>query len=145
MRFLEILIPIFLAIYFFWPLIKARRVPAINILPTFTIVLFINHISIEGWRWQMIPLYIITIFTFLVTLPKFLMKKGQDEDTPPRINWIQHLGLALLLGLSAALPTLCLFPKSPTPVGPSALAPPPLNWSMKPAATPTPQPPRSAA
>ncbi len=118
MRFLEILIPIFLAIYFFWPLIKARRVPAINILPTFTIVLFINHINIEGWRWQMIPLYTITIFTFLVTLPKFLMKKGQDEDTPSRMNWIQHLGLALLLGLSAALPTLLPVPQIPNPRGP---------------------------
>ena len=69
---------------------RGRRVPAINILPTFTIVLLINHYSIEGWRWQMIPLYIITIFTFLVTLPNFLKKKGEDVDSAPRPGWPQR-------------------------------------------------------
>ncbi|HAE59602.1 MAG TPA: hypothetical protein DCG54_08865 [Anaerolineae bacterium] len=118
MRFLEILIPLFLSIYFFWPLIRRRRVPAINILPTFTIVLLINHYSIEGWRWQMIPLYIITIFTFLVTLPDFLKKKGEDVDSAPRPGWLQTLGLALLLGVSVALPTLLPVPSIPRPGGP---------------------------
>lgn len=118
MRFLEILLPIFLAIFFFWPLIRRRRIPAINILPTFTIVLLINHYTIEGWRWQMIPLYIITIFTFLVTLPNFLKKKGEDDDSVPRPNWLQHLGLALLLAVSAALPALLPVPAIPSPGGP---------------------------
>jgi len=118
MRFLEILLPIFLAIYFFWPLIRRKRVPAINILPTFTIVLLINHYSIEGWRWQMIPLYAITIFTFLVTLPNFLKKKGEDDDSAPRPGWLQTLGLALLLGIALALPALLPVPAIPRPGGP---------------------------
>jgi predicted dienelactone hydrolase len=118
MRFLEILLPIFLVIYFFWPLIKGRRVPAINILPTFTIVLLINHYTIEGWRWQMIPLYIITIFTFLVTLPNFLKKKGEDVDSAPRPSWYQTLGLVLLLAFSVALPALLPVPSIPRPDGP---------------------------
>jgi hypothetical protein len=118
MRFLEILIPVFLAIYFFWPLIRRRRVPAVNILPTFTIVLLINHISIEGWRWQMIPLYAITIFTFLVTLPNFLQKKGEEDDSTPRLSLLRHLGLALLLAASVALPTLLPVPAIPRPSGP---------------------------
>ncbi|MDX9990445.1 MAG: hypothetical protein RBS68_00220 [Anaerolineales bacterium] len=118
MRFLEILIPVFLAIYFFWPLTRRKRSPAINILPTFSIVLLINHYTIEGWRWQMIPLYILTIFTFLVTLPNFLRKKGEDEDSGPRPSLLQTLGLALLLAVSVALPSLLPVPSIPKPDGP---------------------------
>ncbi len=118
MRLLEILLPIFLAIFFFWPLSGRKRSPAISILPTFTIVILINHYRIEGWRWQMIPLYSIAIFTFLVTLPAFLKKKGAEDEITPRLKLPQIMGLILLLGASVALPTLLPVPTVPKPSGP---------------------------
>lgn len=121
MRPLEILLPVFLAIFLFWPLIRRKRTPAIGILPTFTIVILINHYRIEGWRWQMIPLYAITIFTFLVTLPAFLKKKGEDTDSEQKPGRMQTIGLFLLLAISVALPTLLPVPSVPKPSGPFSI------------------------
>ncbi len=118
MRLIEILLPIFLAIYFFWPLLGGRRIPAVNILPTFGIVLLINHFSIEGWRWQMIPLYIISIYTFLVTLPGFLRHKGEEQTDAPRPGWLKMTGIAFLLVIATALPALLPVPAIPRPTGP---------------------------
>jgi len=116
MRFFEILIPIILALYFFWPLLRRAHNPVHKALPALNIVLLAGHFLSEGWRWQMLPLYLLVLIVFLASLPNLYLEKGKQP--PPRPNWICSLGLALLLALSAALPTLLPVPSIPAPGGP---------------------------
>lgn len=103
MRPLEILVPLLLAIRLFWR--PARQ----SHLWYFTLTVFaalLLHILIEGWRWQMIPLYVLTII--LTALP-FL----GIEVKPPA----SYLTL-ILLAVSTALPILLPVPSIPAPNGP---------------------------
>ena len=66
MRPLEIVIPILLAVYLLWthphPLI-------IRLAPAAALIVMLVHFTLEGYRWQMIPLYALTlIWTALLFL-----------------------------------------------------------------------------
>jgi predicted dienelactone hydrolase len=116
MRFFEIMMPIILALYFFWPLLRREHNPVHKALPPLTIALLAGHFLSEGWRWQMIPLYLLVIVTFLSRMPNIL--SGKEKEPAPRPGWILSLGLALLLAASTALPTLLPVPAIPPPGGP---------------------------
>ncbi|MFO7585525.1 MAG: hypothetical protein R6W69_12405, partial [Anaerolineales bacterium] len=116
MRFFEIMLPIILALYFFWPHFRREHNPVHNMLPALNIALLAAHLLSEGWRWQMIPLYLLVLIVFLVSFPKLFLEKGKEPI--PRPGWIRSLGLLLLLAASAALPTLLPVPAIPQPGGP---------------------------
>ncbi len=63
MRTFEILILVFSLAFASWPLAMSARYPVIR--ATFAIPLalvLVGHFVIEGWRWQMVFLYMIAVW-----------------------------------------------------------------------------------
>jgi predicted dienelactone hydrolase len=106
MRPLEIVIPILLVTYLLW---KHPRPMIVRLLPAAGLVVTLIHFALEGYRWQMIPLYALTPLLALSSLIKI---KGTD-DWPMRAS-ILTIGLLLV---STALPILLPVPNIPTPSG----------------------------
>ncbi|MFN8411857.1 MAG: dienelactone hydrolase family protein [Anaerolineales bacterium] len=110
MRLLEIIIPILLALYLVWP---HPRPIAIRLTPVITAFATGLHFAIEGYRWQMIPLYVLTLLLVISSLIK--IKNSKDWST-----YASYLTVVLLL-LSTALPILLPVPKIPAPSGPYSI------------------------
>jgi predicted dienelactone hydrolase len=76
----------------------------------------------EGYRWQMVPLYCITVMLALMTAPNLrFVKASQAASSPKRANWLRLLGSVLNLfaiGLAATLPILFPHLRLPKPSGP---------------------------
>ncbi len=102
MRIFEILIPVLLALHLVW--LRPRRL-AIQLMPTLALLFVCIHLFIEGYRWQMIPLYALTVILSALILFKF--------DIHPAIAY----ATVLLLAAAVALPTLLPVPKIPAPSG----------------------------
>src|SRR5688572_18814516 len=65
MRPIEILIVLVPGLYLIWP---QPRPLAIRILPAVTGILIFVHLAVEGYRWQMIPLYFLTALLAIFSL-----------------------------------------------------------------------------
>ncbi len=107
MRLLEISIPSILTIYLLW---SHPRPQYIRWLPALTLLLTLLHFAIEGYRWQMIPVYIITGILGLTALARI----QSPVDWKPLASFLTFL----LLAVSTALPTLLPVPSIPAPNGP---------------------------
>ena len=103
MRPLEILIPILLSVFLFW---QQPRPAVIRFVPALAIVLTLIHFWIEGYRWQMLPIYVLTAILGLITLTRL--------DIKPLASYLTFG----LLAVSTALPLLLPVPVIPTPSGP---------------------------
>lgn len=103
MRPLEIIIPLLLLIYLLW---QAPRPQIIRLIPATALALTLLHFTLEGYRWQMIPLYVLTLILTFLPVFKF--------DIKPAASFLT-LGL---LAVSTALPMLLPVPKVATPSGP---------------------------
>ena len=101
MRPLEILIPILLSVYLLW---RSPRHQIIRYLPALAFILTLNHFVVEGYRWQMIPLYALTL---LLTIFSFI------SDWKPLASYLT-VGL---LFLATLIPILLPVPQIPTPSG----------------------------
>lgn len=115
MRPLEFGIPLLLAIYLLAP---RPRPFLVRFLPIGAFLLTLIHFVMEGYRWQMIPIYVFTIALVLMS-----MNKSWDI-TPPASYLTLRLaqgGALILLAISAALPILLPVPLIPTPSGPYAV------------------------
>lgn len=110
MRFLEVVIPILLAVYLLWP---HPRPLIIRLAPPAGSIIVLIHLVTEGYRWQMIPLYGLTV---LLTISS-LIRIRQSSDWPKYASY----SLAVLLLLSTALPFLLPVPKIAQPSGPYAV------------------------
>jgi len=84
-------------------------------LLTSAIVVGVAHIAIEGYRWQMIPLYVITLGMSIHVLWCF---GTQTESTRPRWGLAKSLGMLLILGIALLPPILLPIPQTPVPTGP---------------------------
>lgn len=121
MRPLEIFIPIILAFYLLWPLVTGRRRPqAVGILPAFALVVTASHANIEGMRWQMYPLYALSVITFFASLPAFMKARSQANShaRPRGLALAGTLAALLLLAVFTALPALLPVPAVAAPRGP---------------------------
>ena len=107
MRPLEISIPVLLAAYLIW---RHPRPLWIQLLPLLTLVIALIHIPVEGYRWQMIPLYALTA----ILTTSSLIKIFGTGDWKPIAS---YLTLVLVI-IATALPTLLPVPRIPTPSGP---------------------------
>jgi predicted dienelactone hydrolase len=107
MRPLEILLPILLAIYLLW---RHPRPLAIRLLPSAAFLLMLVHIFVEGYRWQMVPLYILTT---ALTVSSLLKIRSASDWTP-----LASSLTVILLVVFVALPILLPIPKIPIPDGP---------------------------
>lgn len=107
MRPLEITIPILLVLYLLW---AHPRPVIIRLLPAFALVVTLIHFSTEGYRWQMVPLYVLTPLLALSSLMKIL---GVGDWKP-----LASALTVFLVALATAIPALLPVPRIPTPSGP---------------------------
>ena len=107
MRPFEIIIPLLLTIYLVW---KRPRPFGIRLLPALVLLLTAVHLVVEGYRWQMIPIYALTSILALSSLRQ--VKTAVDGKPLAAI-----LSLSLL-AVSTALPALLPVPLIPAPNGP---------------------------
>lgn len=104
MRLLEIVIPFLLAAYLAWPHPRPRQV---RYLPSAVTFLILLHLDFEGYRWQMIPLYVLG---GMLTLSS-LIKINNKSDWPGSASYLT----LILLAASAALPALLPVPSITKP------------------------------
>jgi predicted dienelactone hydrolase len=107
MRPLEAIIPTSLSVYLLWPY---PRPFAIRWLPAFALILTLIHFVTEGYRWQMIPIYLLTAIVGVSALVRI----QSATDWKPFASAL----VFILLLLSTALPVLLPVPVIPTPGGP---------------------------
>ena len=103
MRPFEILIPILLALPVIW---RRPRPFWIRMLPALTFIASVLHLIIEGYRWQMIPLYVLVLFQMVQSF--WGIEPGRTGS---------FLAL-ILLAVSTALPILLPVPSIPHSSGP---------------------------
>jgi len=110
MRLLEILIPILLALYLLFP---HPRPLVIRLAPELGLIMIILHFYVEGYRWQMIPLYLLTTLLAMSSLLKI-------TNT---LDWSVAASYSTVLPflLSTAVPILLPVPKIPAPSGPLSI------------------------
>lgn len=117
MRILEILIPITLAIYILWPLFTAKENNLmVNLIPVLSIVLVVLHLIFEGYRWQMIPLYAMTVIIFLITVPELIQPTSGEFERMSSAG-AGLIGIFIVVAITTALPALLPVPELPTPGG----------------------------
>jgi len=107
MRLLEITIPILLVVYLIW---RHPRPLAIRLAPALALMVTLLHFIIEGYRWQMIPLYVLTPLLAISSLTMLF----RADDWKPIASYLT----ILLVALATALPSLLPIPRIPTPSGP---------------------------
>jgi len=102
-----------------------RRYRWIHLLPSSAILLTAVQLLLEGYRWQIVPLYCIAVMLVLITAPNLrLVKARQATPSPKKAKWLRLLGGGLTLfaiGLAAALPILFPHLRLPKPSGPYAV------------------------
>ena len=115
MRPLEILIPIVLAIYMIFPITGKKRPFIVELFPAFTLMVIVAHASLEGMRWQMIPLYAFTLIALIFSIPALF---GTAKNEAPTRRPFRIVLSFILLAVSTALPILLPVPAIPAPSGP---------------------------
>lgn len=115
MRPLEILLSVLLAAYLLAPFFTQRA--WIKILPPLALIVSLAHFAFEGYRWQMIPLYVMTAAAAALSLPSLFKV---DSAPKPIRGWraVASLLTLILLAVSTALPALLPVPRIPEPTGP---------------------------
>jgi predicted dienelactone hydrolase len=117
MRPLEILLAILLGLYLLAPLFL--RTPIIKYIPLLALVVSIVQIEAEGYRWQMIPIYLLTAICALLNLRTFF--RTDPAPALPRRSRLTTSFLAVLLlivvALATALPALLPVPRIAKPSG----------------------------
>ncbi|HSL31631.1 MAG TPA: hypothetical protein VK900_20690 [Anaerolineales bacterium] len=107
MRFLELTIPFLLVLYLVW---HHPRPFIVRLLPAAALALIPFHIALEGYRWQMIPIYALTVVLMLSSR----MKIRSSSDWMP----IPSLLALIPLTMAAILPVVLPVPEMPAPGGP---------------------------
>ena len=110
MRPLEIMIPILLATYLLW---RRPRPSWVQHLPEFTIALVLLHWMFEGYRWQMLPFYVLTA---ILAINGWIQRRSASGPRP----LVSALTL-ILLAIFTAVPVLLPVPSLPSPTGPYAV------------------------
>ena len=103
-----------------WPLLPWRRPRWVDFLPGSAVLLMFIQLLFEGYRWQMLPAYLLVVVLFLLTLPRL---RSAASPVKKWSGWaIAGSVLGLLLWLVAlALPYLLPVPQLPDVTGPYAI------------------------
>jgi predicted dienelactone hydrolase len=126
MRILEILTCATLLLTFIGFFVPRGKKPRwVAFLPSLIVLLVLAHLVLEGYRWQMVPAYALTVLTFLATVRGIIQGAGPQGKAPSRgrraltiIGTV--LGLLVLI-VAAALPALLPVFRLPEPTGPHAV------------------------
>ena len=103
-----------------WPMLPRKRPRWVDYLPFAAVFLLLLHLLIEGYRWQMLPAYLLVVGLFLATLPKL---RSPLAEVPLKSVATMIGSLALLLAwlVALALPLLLPVPQLPEVTGPHAI------------------------
>ncbi|HRQ24428.1 MAG TPA: hypothetical protein PLF42_13450, partial [Anaerolineales bacterium] len=107
MRPFEIAIPLLIAVYLLW---RHPRPMAIRLLPALGLIATLIHFNVEGYRWQMLPLYLLNSILAISSLTKIT----SERDWKPSASYLT----AILVSLAVILPALLPVPRIPSPSGP---------------------------
>lgn len=120
MRLLEVLMLIVILPVILWPLLPWSRPRWVDFLPSTAVLLMVASLVVEGYRWQMVPAYLLVAIVFLATLPR--LRSGAVVKKQ-RSALAAASGIAgLLFWLAAlALPFLLPVPRLPAVTGPYAI------------------------
>lgn len=118
MRPLEITVPILLVITLGWPLTRQTRPIVITLLPALALLATLIHFFIEGYRWQMIPLYILTPILATISLIGFYQPQNWTIPASVPSTALRTSLTLILLAVSTVLPVLLPVPRLPKPSGP---------------------------
>lgn len=126
MRILELLILFLLTVSVASNLVNASKCHRLfRLLPGFAVILVLLHVFVEGYRWQMLPVYLYALVLFLATARnlRYVGRPGQQPKIAGR-KWLGPAGwiASILLLVVAALPS-ALVPvfRLPDPSGPYPL------------------------
>lgn len=123
MRFCEILLILLNLAILLRPLFAfSRRWRWADLLPLALLAMLIVHLIVEGYRWQMVPLYLLSLVLGLLAGNRLRHPAGTTRTLPPT----RRTYLGVVLGLiwlvpAAALPILFPVPVLPAPDGPYAV------------------------
>jgi dienelactone hydrolase len=116
MRILELALFILLFFSLILPVLLGRRGRTTSLLTLLTILVMLAHLLIEGYRWQMVPLYALALLTLLGALLGWLRYPRKDSRTSGFGKFLGVLGL-LLAGIAVLLPVLFPIPQFDRPTG----------------------------
>ncbi len=117
MRLFEILMLLVVLPVLLWPLLPWRRPRWVDFLPAAAVLMMVLQLLLEGYRWQMLPAYLLVVVLFLVTLLRL------RSPTPRQKNWSAWAIIGSLLGLLVWLLVLALPYLLPVPVLPDVTGP----------------------
>jgi hypothetical protein len=117
MRTLEIVTAVCAGLVVLWPAVPLPRHPWRPALALLGAGAALAQVLVEGYRWQMIPLYGLAVVLLAVTLAG--LRRAPPGARRPT-GWRTVLAL-VALALAAALPALLPIPQLPTPTGPYAV------------------------
>ena len=117
MRLFEVLMLLAILPVLVWPLLPWQRPRWVDFLPGTAVILLIIQLIVEGYRWQMLPAYVLVIMLFLVTLPRLW------KPVPTEKKWSGWAMAGSVLGLlvwlvAVAPPYLLPVPKLPAVMEP---------------------------
>ncbi len=103
-----------------WPLSPWRRPRWVDFLPATAVLFLIIQLLVEGYRWQMLPAYLLVVALFLLTLPRLRSPSPREKKGSGWVIAGSLLGLLLWL-VALALPVLLPVPQLPDVTGSFAI------------------------
>lgn len=116
MRPLEIGLLILIFISIVEPVLSFRKPRWVVYLSAITLIVALAQVLIEGYRWQMLPVYILALVVFVLNVKRMMQTPGEPSRVRPRTMVGAVLGLILLI-LVTLPPILFSVPGLPTPGG----------------------------
>ena len=102
MRPLEITLAVLIAVYLVWPLLlrQAKLATTRNWLAPFIPIIVVIHLVTEGYRWQMVLLYLLSAAVLVMAMARIL-RPGPASAEP---RWGRRLAGILVLALAVTVP-----------------------------------------
>ncbi len=91
-----------------------KRMSWFNYLPSISILLILIHLFFEGYRWQMVPAFIVAAAFFILILKQLLLKEVEELSKGKRVFGIVCTSFSLL-GLIISTALLVLMPVTDLP------------------------------
>ena len=116
MRTLEILTSVLLGLSFlrlFW----SNRPGWVDALPAVALLAGILQVLLEGYRWQMVPVYLLVLVVFALSLPS-LLRNSPPGEPRARKSLPGAIGGVVLTIVAVSLPVLFPIPHGLPPTGP---------------------------
>ncbi len=121
MRIFEILLILIIFCTLLLRFFRFEKAAWIHLFPLTTLLVLGYHLYIEGFRWQMIPLYLLA----LALLPAAFRQTTNPQHTPQKKWGFIAFGLLAVFSL---LPILLPVPVFPQPTGPYAVGTQSFYW-----------------